>query len=304
MAIITKPQTIVKNQNNSFTLIKDDILDLTLNDVSIFTGSKFADSTTWKTVRLKYRSLTTKEYEVVEFNAQQVSPSGIFFVSEDADNDFKVVNITIANFDNATFVINRDLLDSCEINNVPVNVESIFDVTFDAPTVGTPIVWDNNLKGATVNPLNGAVSNGGNWIIKSTSAKVINGEDYKVTYTFTGNSIGVPSGIVDTIHGIHITDAVSDNDFTGFTGITYQGSSLTRIVVYYNFAGSPYGPERSTSLLNEGQNTIVIEKVGTVFTLSLNGTILINELNHTNQVMVPMVRPFFPSQVLDSAYIE
>lgn len=302
MAIITKPQTIVKNQNNSFTLIKDDILDLTLNDVSIFAGSKFADSTTWKTVRLKYRSLTTKEYEVVEFNAQQVSPSGIFFVSEDADNDFKVVNITIANFDNATFVINRDLLDSCEINNILVDVESTFDITFGSE--GSYILWDTNL-GTAIPEADGGISGGGDIIVKSVSAKVINGGDYKITYIFTGDSVGVPSGRPDTTHGIHVTET-ADNDYTGFTGITYQGSNPNRIVIYYNYTNAPYptNPSAPSSLLSPAQNTIIIEKVGTVFTFSLNGTVLINELNHTNQVMVPMVRPYFVSQALDSAYIE
>jgi hypothetical protein len=299
MAIITKPETIVKNQNNSFTLIKDDILDLTLNDVSIFTGSKFADSTTWKTVRLKYRSLTTKEYEVVEFNAQQVSPSGIFFVSEDADNDFKVVNITIANFDNATFVINRDLLDSCEINNVPVNVESIFDVTFDAPTVGTPIVWDLFLNGAIPEADGGLV--GGTeppFMKKSSASKIENGADFKITYNFL-YGYGLLS---DVVHAV--MPSIADTGYIGMTGITYQSSS--EILIYDNYSGGGYQASFSNSMMvldGTSENSAVFEKVGNVLTIKMNGVLIYTKNNYTDQTTVPSVRTF-GTAVLTSSYVE
>lgn len=272
MPIITKP-AMAKNGTNIISLDKS---ALALNSI-VAAHPHFSSPNVWEKVLIKFKSTTLGQFEVVEFDATVAEPEGQFFVTETAEDIFEVEKITIVDPDGAILVIPRDELTAAE-----------FDIDFGEVTPPGPvqsfIVWDTNLgtPGTTIAEADGGINGGSTNNIKSAANGLTNGEDYLITYKWDG----LPAA--DMIHGV---SSSLENSFSGMTAITYQQGSLIR---YYNYNGvSEYSQRLSLSLVNaSGENTIVIQKVGTVFTMKLNGNVIINESNHTNQVMYPYVRPW------------
>lgn len=111
MSIITKP-SIVKGTPAQFTLNK---VQLLANSV-VAADSYFSDSQNWYRVNLVYKSTVGGQYEIVEFDATQSSPTGNFLISEKARDSFEILKIKIIDFDGGFLEIPRSSLTSADFD--------------------------------------------------------------------------------------------------------------------------------------------------------------------------------------------
>jgi len=284
MPIITKPSLLEKDATGVFSLDKT---ALALHPI-VVASSHFSSPNVWDKIIVKYKSETLGQFESIEFDATLASPEGQFFVSETAEDIFEVEKITIIDKDGAILLIPRAELTVAE-----------FDIDFNpaAPQIGNPIIWDTFLSGAIAEADGGISGGAGNNMIKSNASKVLNGADFKVTYNFTMTSGSDDSNLV---HGI--MNSISDTGFAGLTGITYQSSNDILIYDNYSGAGAPHATFSNSMMNQNGSNTAIFEKVGSVLTIKMNDVTIYTKNNHTEQTMVPAVRTW-AIQAIDSGYM-
>lgn len=137
MAIITKPNNVLKGVPNIFSLSKSELAALPI----VQNDSYFSDMENWSRVNLKYRSSVGKQYELVEFNATLANPTGIFSVSARAKNYFQLVSIEIFDFDGGVLVIPRSNITASQ-----------FDVKFPVMTLdfSNSNTYSGKLSGANI----------------------------------------------------------------------------------------------------------------------------------------------------------
>jgi len=145
MSIITKP-TVVKGSPATFTLNKAELLLHPL----IVADSYFSNSDNWFRVNVIYKSSTGSQYEVVEFDASQSSPTGIFLVSEKARDLFQIQKVQILDFDGGFLEIYRNNLVAADWDvsfgsSAILSTSDPGDFTVISPTLefNTTIVLDN-----------------------------------------------------------------------------------------------------------------------------------------------------------------
>jgi hypothetical protein len=111
MSILTK-SNIEKGTVATFSINKSQLLihPIIAND------EYFSDSLNWNRINLVYKSSEGSQYEVVEFNATQESPTGTFLVSENARNDFHIQKIQIIDFDGGFLEIPRSEVQASEFD--------------------------------------------------------------------------------------------------------------------------------------------------------------------------------------------
>ena len=135
MPIITKPQSIVKGEDNIITLDKDNLAD----HASVIADSYFSDQDNWSRVYIQYRSEEGGQKNLVVFDATQEEPEGSFDPSERArDGDWTVVSLIIHDFDGGRLVINRGDLDEEDFDLfISVIIEIDIDFINNAVVDGT-----------------------------------------------------------------------------------------------------------------------------------------------------------------------
>lgn len=112
MSIITKPGSIVKGVSATFTLDKSALAALS----AVQNDPYFVDSSNWHRIHVVFKSNPGSQYEVVEFDATQSSPSGHFLISQKARDIFQVQYMEIFDFDGGVLKIPRSSLVTSEFD--------------------------------------------------------------------------------------------------------------------------------------------------------------------------------------------
>lgn len=112
MAILTKPQNIQKGVQATFSLSKQELLQLPM----VSGDDYFSDSGNWFRVNVVFKSSTGRQYETVEFDATQSTPTGKFLVSPKAKSTFQVLSVEILDFDGGVLVIPRSELNTSDFD--------------------------------------------------------------------------------------------------------------------------------------------------------------------------------------------
>jgi hypothetical protein len=111
MAILTKP-SVVKGQTATFSLSKADLLQHPM----VVADSYFSDPDNWYRVNVVYKSSPGSQYEIVEFDASAITPTGSFLVSTQARDLFLLQKLVILDFDGGFFEIPRSELTISEFD--------------------------------------------------------------------------------------------------------------------------------------------------------------------------------------------
>ena len=133
MPIIQNPMVLKKNQRATFFVSKTELL----NHPKVLADSYFSDSANWKNVVLRYETDdAAPQVENIQMDASMTSPTGQFFVSDKARDDFKLKAIIITDFDGDAFPIYIEDLS-----------EEVVDLIF-TPDVLAPIINSVDYAGA------------------------------------------------------------------------------------------------------------------------------------------------------------
>lgn len=124
MAILTKP-TITKGQPATFTLNKSELAAVS----KVSSDFYFSNTANWYRINLVYKSEEGSQYEMVEFDASQTTPTGTFLISEYAKDKFNLLRMEIVDFDGGILELNRSDI-----------TPSIFDVDLTPVELPTAIV--------------------------------------------------------------------------------------------------------------------------------------------------------------------
>ena len=167
MAIITKPGSITKGTPATFTLNKSQLL----SSAPVQADSYFNDSSNWSRVSVVYKSNPGKQYEIVEFDPSQATPTGLFSISEKARDVFQVQSVQIFDFDGGVLDIYRSQLTTADFD---------IDLT-PAPPVNNNITW--NFAGNANYSLNGQ-----NQV--TSSYVTLSGSESNILYSSNSYAIG------------------------------------------------------------------------------------------------------------------
>lgn len=136
MSILTKP-SVSKGVPAQFSLNKANLLLHPMVQAS----SYFSDQTNWYRVNIIYKSSVGTQYEIVEFDASQESPTGTFLVSERARDIFQVQRLQIVDFDGGFLEIPRSDLNfiDFDIDMTPILIQTLGGGNFvDSINWGNP----------------------------------------------------------------------------------------------------------------------------------------------------------------------
>jgi hypothetical protein len=132
MSVINKPGSIEKGVVAEFTLSCEEFLEI----VSEFTQDDyFKDVENWSRVNFKYKSSPGSQYEIVEFDAQQATPTGNFLVSPRALDTFLLLSVDVLDFDGGMIRIPRSYF-------TEEAFDGEFDVSFSLGQSVQDVVWD------------------------------------------------------------------------------------------------------------------------------------------------------------------
>jgi hypothetical protein len=106
MAIITKPETIYKGQEASFSLSKTELANLPI----VSNDPYFQNTSNWLKVVFNFKSSAGNQSKIVEFDATLEDPMGSFYSSSRARDQFQIQSIHIVDFDLQVFIIQRSQL--------------------------------------------------------------------------------------------------------------------------------------------------------------------------------------------------
>lgn len=112
MAILTIPNTILKNSFSQFGLNKSYLSSFSTVSLDIY----FSDTSNWKQVLAVYKSSTGNQKKIIKFNPEIPSPIADVFFSLKAKNSFQIQKIIILDFDNGVFTIERSELNASEFD--------------------------------------------------------------------------------------------------------------------------------------------------------------------------------------------
>lgn len=248
MAIITKPVGgVLKGVPATFTLSKVELLAVPM----VAADSYFSDSDNWNKVILKYKSSEGKQYEIVEFNATQSSPTGTFSVSEKARDEFEIQTLEIIDFDGGIFIVPRGVLTTAE-----------FDIDFTAAGnfLENSVVWNVNVNGHTLGS---------------------NGSASKLTPDGTLTMLNASSGFSGNFE-LQYTFNFSDTEFNYFAVGLSNNSGLDSAIHFYRTSASSNWKiwksfDRITipnADFNQSEpNTITFIRSGTDVQVLLNGVL-------------------------------
>lgn len=120
MAIISKPNPILKGVDNEFTLFKGELV----NNFIVSSDLHFSNYNNWMLVLLNYQSSEGNQKKIVSFtNSDDFAPA-IFFASNRARDAFTIINIQIVDFDGDILEIPRSALNTLQLDIVLNDSES------------------------------------------------------------------------------------------------------------------------------------------------------------------------------------
>jgi hypothetical protein len=120
MAIISKPNPVLKGQDNLFTLFKSELV----NNFVVSSDVYFSDFSNWMSVNLNYQSTEGNQKKVVTFtHTDNFAPSS-FYASPRARDSFSIMFIEIVDFDGEILVIPRSALNTLELDINLTNSDS------------------------------------------------------------------------------------------------------------------------------------------------------------------------------------
>lgn len=119
MAIISKPNSIVKGTTVEFTLFKGELV----NNHVVSSDVYFSDFENWMSVNLNYKSTEGNQRKIVSFNSFENFAPAPFSSSERARDIFEIESITIVDFDGEILIVPRDALNTLEFD-INFNSES------------------------------------------------------------------------------------------------------------------------------------------------------------------------------------
>lgn len=125
MSILTKP-SILKGVPAQLSLNKAELL----NHPLVEADSYFSNGLNWNRVNVIFKSSEGSQYEIVEFDASQSTPTGTFLVSERARDQFQVIKIKILDFDGGFFEIPRS---SLTVSEFDISLSSSYVRDFSNP---------------------------------------------------------------------------------------------------------------------------------------------------------------------------
>jgi hypothetical protein len=216
MSILTKPQ-VAKGTPAQFTISKSGLL----LHPSVAGDSYFSDSQNWYRVNAVYKSAVGSQYEIVEFDASQASPTGTFLVSEKARDSFQIQKLQILDFDGGFLEIPRSSLVSSEWDVVlgQTVVEAIAILTRDFSQGSSSDFTSesfsgagNNISGGTLN-LSGSTNGSTYYFFSPDSTKLDSGKQYKIRLTFA------PSFVPTENHGFSLFPSAGTPSFITSTDI-------------------------------------------------------------------------------------
>lgn len=264
MAIITKPTTIERGQAYSFTLNKADLITAVSGD------TYFENSSNWFKVLVSYKSDTNSQYEVVEFNGQDATPTGEFLVSANSEGNFQVSYVQIIDFDGGTKTLLRADLNTSE-----------FDVSFAGENLNF-INYDIT-NGPVADEFGGVTAespyNTYQYFVKSSTGY---SGDFQISYEVDLSSIN-ELGL-----GISTSLSSTAGDFTNTFFIVYF-LSQTKFSSFSN--GTLDASWQPVVEYSESQvTTITFTRVGTDLTITIPG--IEPRVIPFSGTVYPFVRPY------------
>ena len=112
MAIISKPNIILKGTSVDFTLFKGELISNSVVSSDVY----FSDYTNWLSVNLNYKSTEGNQRKIVTFNSFEDFAPAIFSSSDKARDIFQIESITIVDFDGELLIIPRDALNTLQFD--------------------------------------------------------------------------------------------------------------------------------------------------------------------------------------------
>ena len=108
MSILIKPDVVYKGQDNIFSLSKNELAALQ----TVFNDPYFQNQSNWMKIVFNYKSSSGNQTKLIEFDATQTNPSGVFTASDRARDFFEIQSIHLVDFDHQVFIVPRSHLDT------------------------------------------------------------------------------------------------------------------------------------------------------------------------------------------------
>lgn len=112
MAIISKPNIILKGTSVEITLFKGELVSNYIVSSDVY----FSDFENWMSVSLNYKSTEGNQRKIVTFNSFENFAPAIFSSSEKARDIFQIESITIVDFDGELLIVPRDALNTLQFD--------------------------------------------------------------------------------------------------------------------------------------------------------------------------------------------
>lgn len=151
MSILTKP-VVSKGTPATFSISKTELAQHPM----VTADSYFSNPLNWFRVNAVFKSSVGSQYEIVEFNASQETPTGTFLVSEKARDMFEIQKLQIMDFDGGFLDIPRSSLVASEWDvdisgaytfemnyqtRNSINNSTLFTTPETATTTGSSAIW-------------------------------------------------------------------------------------------------------------------------------------------------------------------
>jgi hypothetical protein len=272
MPIITKPSSIQKNSPAEISLDKSALAAVT----SVAANAYYSDSANWKEVFIYYKSSVGNQREVLKFNATISSPVSTFLVSEKARDIFEVQKIVIVDFDNGSITVPRSQLTVAE-----------FDVDMSTAPISSGIIWESkaNYTSESDGGLTSTNTNTAESAIIYSATSIDTSSDFEIIY-----NIDVLNFANYYFFGFSNQER---NVWGGYTSdTTFQSLILNNSLAVYPVT------------LPVGSHVLRFTKIGTDFTIRLNGNITFNQGTYTFfPVITPAVRLMSTNHIITSSTV-
>jgi len=120
MAIISKPNPVLKGVDNEFTLFKGELVKNSI----VSDDPYFSDFSNWSLVNLNYESSEGNQKKVITFSSIDDFAPSYFYASNRARDTFLIMSIQIVDFDGQILEVPRSALNTLQFDITLNNSES------------------------------------------------------------------------------------------------------------------------------------------------------------------------------------
>jgi hypothetical protein len=151
MALLTKPASVIRGQDNEFSLTQADLIALM---TSLSAPAHFLDTASWKVIKARYVSPNGQKRSV-RFNIGE-EISGVFQPSLSANSIFTVRTLEVCDFDGGKFTIPRSELPvaefDIEMDALPASNHKLYaHIYYDAAGINSSLNINSQIKLMTNN---------------------------------------------------------------------------------------------------------------------------------------------------------